>query len=496
MVADDETITIIRSLKTIVEKHGVDVLNNGKRANAFLMDYIPKFQRERKLIVSALNEGIGEALINAVNSDGLTQQQIVTRSIKQLTADLWIAEEAAIFAVNTVALALGYDINEKTTYGAQENNNSHKETNSSSEINKELVKGDYHEDENLINYLINNKYSVIGYKALSSMTTIERLEIPEGIKVIKNKAFMNCFNLQEIKFPSSIEQIGFRIFDGCNNLKSIIINNNDNYCVANYMFIDRKNKRLLRAENHGEIKMRIPEGIQCISGKAFECNQASEIIIPASITDISVDAFYECYKLRSFSVAYGSKIYCAVDGVLHSKDTCILLRFPIGKKDSNYSLEDKVECIAEKAFSKAANLMSITFNSRIRKINKAAFEYCVKLETVMLPGSIYEIGERAFQYCSNLKNIMLARNITEIGDFAFCQCENLRTVSIPQNVEIIGNSAFWGCKSLESVIIQGKVRKIGDCVFDGCSANLKIKIKNNTYMENYCRAHRISFELI
>ena len=50
-------------MRTVVETYGTELLNDARRANALLMDYAPRQVRERKLIISALQEGIGDELM-------------------------------------------------------------------------------------------------------------------------------------------------------------------------------------------------------------------------------------------------------------------------------------------------------------------------------------------------------------------------------------------------------------------------------------------------
>ena len=80
----------------------------------------------------------------------------------------------------------------------------------------------------------------------------------------------------------------------------------------------------------------------------------------------------------------------------------------------------------------------------------------------------------------------------EIGDLAFYNCINLKSVIIPNKVKKIGDKAFAKCKSLKKVIIQENVEFIGEGVFSECE-NLELYIKNNLYVENYCRRKRINF---
>lgn len=487
----EKGILISGALKGIVEKYGSTILGDSNRINAFLMDYIPKHPKERKLIVSVLNEGVGEVLIKAAEGDCNNKSLAVERCVKRLVSEMWLSQEAVLFAVNIVAKALGYDVTFET--GLCKSHNSSEDSKGVLTL-KELIKGDYTGKGEPGRFLADGDYSIIGYKALASLDEVEVIEVPENIKLIRSKAFFNCFKLKSIKLPLEIEALGSNVFDGCYNLQNIV--SGGNYCVINNMLIDRKNKRLMRAGNCGKVKAEIPKGIKVIDERAFDKNPLSEVIISASVDEIKTNAFYDCKNLQKFVVKQGNRSYCGIDGVLYSYDFKTLLKYPIGKAEYSYYLEDKVELIAERAFSEACGLVSITFNSNIRTIGKAAFEYCCSLETVVLPGSIWEIGERAFQYCSKLKNVILSKNINEIGDFAFCNCEELKSINVPQNVERIGNSAFFECKQLKSIVIQERVRHIGERAFIGCSDLLKISVKDNKYVENYCRSHGIEYCLI
>ena len=54
-----------QALYAVIETSGTEILNDSRRINALLMDYAPGQTRERKLIVSALEEGIGGDLLKA-----------------------------------------------------------------------------------------------------------------------------------------------------------------------------------------------------------------------------------------------------------------------------------------------------------------------------------------------------------------------------------------------------------------------------------------------
>lgn len=489
---ENKELNIRMALKEVIDQYDIEVINDVKRVNAILMDYVPKLQRERKLIISALKEGVASELLKSVALSDDEKKQSATRCIKQLVSDIWVTESAAYYAVSSIAFAIGLNVDIEFEQFNETPSNSPGEIISLD--NKEITKGNYDGSEDINRIL--NKYGIIGYKAFAMNKNIESIELSDRIKRIKSKAFINCLNLHTIKISSNIETIAEQVFNGCFKLENIIVENNSHYCVTNNILIDKSKRKVLRASNKDAAEVSIPDGITKICNRAFDRNMTAKVIIPKSVTDISPHSFYECYKLKEYFIDSKNQVYCSIDGIIHSRDRSKLYLYPIGKEDTNYFIEDDVVEIKERAFSKAVRLISITFNSLIKVIGNGAFEYCQSIESIMLPGSIEKIGERAFQYCKKLRSVMLSRNINEIGDFAFCECESLENISIPKNVERIGNSAFLNCKKLEKVIIQDNVRHIGEAAFNGCQSSLHISIKNNQYVENYCRSHNISYEIM
>lgn len=489
----NKELNIRMALKKVLENYDVEITDI-KRINALLMDYVPKLQRERKLIVSALKEGVGMELLKAKELTESEQKQAATRCTKQLISDIWITESAAFYAVTSIAFAIGIEVELE----ASNTSSTEPSGNAQGEIisldDKEVTKGLYNGDEDINKFL--SKYGIIGYKAFAANKNLQSVEVSDRVKKIRSKAFMSCSNLHTIKISSSIESIAEQVFDGCFKLENIVVGSNNHYCVINNILIDKLERKVLRVANKGNVEIAIPDGIIIICDRAFDRNLTERISLSKSVAQFSQKAFFECYNLKEFYVDGKNSVFTSLDGVLHSKDRTKLILYPIGKEGTNYFIEDNVIEICNSAFSKAAHLISITFNTMIKNIGARAFEYCQSLESIILPSSIERIGERAFQYCTKLRSVMLSRNINEIGDFAFCECESLENISIPKNVERIGNSAFLNCNKLEKVIVQDNVRHIGEATFNGCQSSLHILIRNNRYVENYCRSHNIAYDVM
>lgn len=477
-----------QALYAVIAAYGIDILDDSRRTNALLMDYAPDQAKERKLIISALREGIGNELLKVRGQSSNELHLCFNRCIRYLVDETWITEEAAQFAVDVIAYAIGISdteipqskINASLPTSIQES---------------ELVKGTFELNGTDLSMLL-NQYQIIGYKTFAAEQSLKELVLPPSINAIKSKAFLNCTHLKQIVLPATIEAIGAGAFSGCDALETIALDRNSAYTVVAGMLIDKKGKALMRATRSVASKCVVPREVTTIHEKAFERSEVRTIILPRNLSTLSNRAFVFCEKLESFEIDSHNEHYATIEGVLHSKDRKELLRFPSGYQSVNYIIEDAVVHIAEGAFCGTATIEAITFTASLKSIGSRAFEYCRKLSSLVLPSSVEIIGERAFQYCDSLCSVMLPRSIHEIGDYAFCGCTAIQTISIPRGVKKIGHAAFKDCSSLRKIIVQENIEFIGDGAFAGCADNIEIVVKNNSYVEQYCSAHKITWSAL
>lgn len=482
--------SFMRALKKAVDDYGADLLKDIRRANAILMDYAPHQSRERKLIISALEEGTGRDIEKALNKGSQEQHVCIIHCVRRLVDESWVTEDAARFAVESIAFSLGMQVEGSISARDNRDNVPIIQT-----AEKELKKGERPSAPvDLKEFLCD--YQVIGYKAFAADQTITDIVLPQGIRTIKSKAFASCVNLKRIVLPNSIEEIGGGVFSGCESLETIVLERNANYTVVNGMLIDKKNKVLIRASKGISDRCVIPAEITEIQMMAFEKSNVQTIVLPKNLKELSGKEFVDCNALQGFEIDFRNMYYSCVDGVIHTRDRTTLVRFPAGYQGVNYIIEDTVTQIESSAFSGSVKIETITFTSNLKSIGPKAFENCRRLSSLVLPSSVKIIGERAFQYCDNLSSVMLPRSIQEIGDYAFCGCVSIKTINIPKEVKRIGHSAFKDCSSLTRIIIQNNVEFIGDGAFVGCSRDFEIAIKNNSYVEKYCDAHKIKWSTL
>ena len=253
-----------------------------------------------------------------------------------------------------------------------------------------------------------------------------------------------------------------------------------------------------------------PEGyiVTKIGDKAFADSLATSIIIPDSVTEIGVRAFYNCtgiteiripssvktigtqifYKASGLTTVYYDSTYSAEDNTFLNIANIKKVVFG-GESVPSYILynctniteveiTDDVTSIGRYAFDGCNSLTSITIPNGVTSIGISAFYNCKKLTSVTIGNGVTSIGDGAFSFCSSLTSINIPDSVTSIGS-AFSFCSSLTSINIPDSVTSIGSSAFHGCSSLARVTIGNSVTSIGGYAFHGCSSLTSINIPDS-----------------
>lgn len=226
----------------------------------------------------------------------------------------------------------------------------------------------------------------------------------------------------------------------------------------------------------------VEEGITRLGAYLLpDCGKVTGVSLPASLTEISPDAFGGCGGIEEFHVADGNGHFTTDGGVLLSGSLQQLVRYPAAKKSAQYAVPSSVTEILSHAFADNLSLHSIVLPASVRAVNTRAFEnvplnqvyygdtqsrradiaidnagggnralldaqwICVDScdQTLFLPSSLTVIGQEAF--CgADTQVIVVPEGCRRIESRAFADCPNLTLVWLPAGLNDIAEDAFAG----------------------------------------------------
>ncbi len=138
----------------------------------------------------------------------------------------------------------------------------------------------------------------VGSLAFSDCHSLVTVELPGTLAELGMAAFQNCYDLSSIKIPDSVTYLGQSTFNSCFSLETVVLPKNLEV-IDVYVFYDCEKLK----------KITLPSGLLGIGEMAFaECEALESIYIPSSVYLVQANVFENCKKL---------KIYCQ-----GNTDTC------------------------------------------------------------------------------------------------------------------------------------------------------------------------------
>ncbi len=194
----------------------------------------------------------------------------------------------------------------------------------------------------------------------------------------------------------------------------------------------------------------------------YGCKNMTELVLNEKITEIGVNAFYDC-GIKNLNV---DALESVGDGAFYGSGLEVfdLSRNTVlesigakafeGSRLTQVYIPQSVKSISPYAFADCTQLVKAEFSERsaIPFIAEYMFSGCNRLSEVTLPNGIGYIYGGAFGGCKSLTSIELPQNLLRIFDNAFYGA-GLTTLYIPDSVENVGNAAFGDCKSLAQISV-------------------------------------------
>lgn len=389
------------------------------------------------------------------------------------------------------------------------------------------------------------KYSLIGgdyeltANPLLAGSKLTELTVPathDGKKVVSigEYAFQNFKNLVKINIPDSVTFIASTAFYGCTKIETYAVYTPAGATpVANPAYIAVDGSLLYNNKITGETELvatpsvltgayTIPYGVTRLGSRNFYKSGLTEIIVPASVTEVAKEAFLDCKNLTkvTFRMPEGEQKLVSLTLAGDAISGCNNLE--------TLELPARLKEIANvtKAFNAFRNLKEINVtgecegqvyssltekdgagaNGILTNGDKSEIIFCpLKKEfnavtennnTVyefVIPNIVTKIGAHAFdmyRQSSEIKNVYYALNkvtfhagMVSIGEKAFYNLNAMRIVEFGAGDDplglTIGESAFEGCRLINTITFgetAGKVscvKEIGKKAFyDNCVESL------------------------
>ena len=181
--------------------------------------------------------------------------------------------------------------------------------------------------------ILDSVQNISDYAFSSCENVTGSLHIPEGVKSIGSSSFAYTGLSGEVNIPSSVTTLGKNIFEDSKKITKINIDEgNQNYSSQEGVVYNKNKSTLLFAPEGVTINnLTLPDSVRIIEKRAFDdCRNISgtlrlnnnletikenafwntdisEVIIPATVTNIEVGAFAYCYLLRNIRCGSNSK---------------------------------------------------------------------------------------------------------------------------------------------------------------------------------------------
>ena len=182
-------------------------------------------------------------------------------------------------------------------------------------------------------------------------------------------------------------------------------------------------KTIYYADDSGEFKGTIPNGVERIEDEAFSCCAVEKIYIPDSVTSV------------------GSNL-----------------------------------------FENATSLKSVRLPSGLKKLSPYMFAGCSSLEQIEMPFEIESFEEGLFAGCSSLKEIPFRAGIKELPNYVFSGCSQLCSLILPNTIEKICEGAVSDCENLTTLVLPASLKEIEEGAFEGCFNLCHIRLNGeNSY---------------
>ena len=313
--------------------------------------------------------------------------------------------------------------------------------------------------EKITDLVIPSGVTDIPYSAFYYCTGLTSVTIGNGVKIIRAYAFYGCKSLTSVTIGSGVTSIEERAFQYC--YKLVEVYNKSSRSIAagssNYGYVGYYAKNVYTAEGDSKLSTTEDGYVLYTDGDLISLvgyiGTASELAIPAGITEIYQYAFAHCTGLISVTIpnsvtSIGSSAFYGCNRLveIYNKSS---LNITKGSNEYGY-----IGYYAKNVYTEEGGSNFIIDNGYIIYADwdgVILMGYTGTETELTLPFGITGIDQSVFRGRSDLTSITVPNSVTSIGTEAFLDCRGLTSVTIGSGVTEIWENAFKGCYKLVEV---------------------------------------------
>ena len=299
----------------------------------------------------------------------------------------------------------------------------------------------------------------ISYGAFWGCSTLDEVILPSTLKTIGMHCFADCVSLKSLDVPESVTDLEVGLIAGCKSITEFEIKDTVTYIASgtfsdtgikslhipasvNYIMslgncpelaeitVDSNNKRYFEennvlfeksfindsisiifvANNEALENYVIPDNVKSIDYSALSENKTlKNLTLGKNITDIYD---FNAPNLENIYVNPENTTYTSADGVLFKDNGTTLEFYPMGKKDSEYTVPSGVTKLDSGCFKNNPYLTELTIPDTVKELRHTVVESCKNLTTInMGPCEVSYLWPILF--CDSLTTINYSGTYTE-----------------------------------------------------------------------------------
>ena len=282
--------------------------------------------------------------------------------------------------------------------------------------------------------------------AMAGKNSLNRLVLPDTLKIINSCAFESCKNLTgSLIIPEGVTEVKTAAFGDCAFNGSLSLPSTLKK-IGNGFESNWSNGTFSNCKFVGELIL--PESLEFIGEQAFvRCSGLyGSLHLPDNLKEIRMEAFMYCENLTgNLIIPQGVKII---------PREC----FAVSGFNGNLQLHDGITAIEEAAFENTHLRGDLKLPKELNVISDYSFSGCDFSGVLSLPSSLTYIGEDAFYGNWRLMGTLeIPQDVASIGKEAFANCRSLEGIVFPEGIESVRDGAFKECYGIGSIVCKGEM---------------------------------------